>query len=288
MKEMVYKQYDQAELDAQYNLRERHPEFQTHFDWYDAESARARETLDCRLDVAYGDAPLENLDVFPALNPGSPVLVFIHGGYWQGMDKGAFAFPARTFVPAGAAYISVNYTLAPQEGIDVMVAQVRRALGWVHANAPSFNGDPERIHVSGHSAGGHLTGMMLITDWEAEGMPGALVKSGCAISGLFDLEPIRLCYLNQVVGMDAETSHRNSPLYHIPARGVPLVAVVGGEETDEFLRHNGMMATAWGARGFSCEKMSMPGLNHFSVVQELLRPDSPLTLAQLKLLGLSA
>lgn len=280
MEQPVYKHYDQPMLDSQYNLRVRHPDFQDHFDWFDRESAGAREEMECRLDVAYGDTAQQTLDVFPAAAPGSPMQVFIHGGYWQAMDKASFSFPARAFVPAGAAFVSINYELAPNAGMDEIVGQCRRAMAWCHANAASFNGDAERMHISGHSAGGHLIAMMAGADWAAvEGMPEAPFKGGCAISGLFDLEPVRLCYLNEVLGMDESTARRNSPLLNIPRKGIPFIAAVGGAETDEFRRQNGMLATAWRARGFPCEEMRIPHLNHFTIMRELNTPDSRLSQA---------
>jgi arylformamidase len=284
----VYKQYDQERLDAQYNLRARHPDFQDFFDAYERESERVRGALDCRLDVAYGDTPLQALDVFPARAPGAPVQVFIHGGYWQFLDKRHFRYPAQPFVEAGAAFVTVNYDLAPAVTLDQIVAQCRQALAWCHANAASFNGDPERIFLTGHSAGGHLTLMLAITDWAAQGaLPAHVIKGACAISGLFDLEPVRLCYLNAMLGLDTEGARRNSPLFHLGKRGPPLIAAVGAAETEEFRRQNGMLCTAWRARGLHCDELKLPDRHHFDIVQELARADSPLTHAILAQMGLA-
>jgi arylformamidase len=287
MSATIYKHYDQAALDAEYNLRARHPDFQTYFDGYEQESARVRNALVCRPDVPYGDTDLQALDVFPAREPGAPVLVFIHGGYWKGMDKRLFSFPAEPFVNAGAAYVSINYDLAPAVGLDQIVAQCRRALAWCHANAESFNGDPRRLFVCGHSAGGHLA-LMVVLPWPElpEGPPQPAVTGACAISGLFDLEPIRLSYLNEVLGLDAETARRNSPLYLLSRRGPPLIAAVGGAETNEFRRQTGMLTTAWRARGLPCEELTLPRLHHFDIVQGLGRTDSPLSRAMLDRMGL--
>ncbi|HKI98821.1 MAG TPA: alpha/beta hydrolase [bacterium] len=283
----VYKQYDQMQLDAQYKLRTRHPDFQTFFDAYERDSERVRGALEHRADVPYGDSPLQRLDVFPARRPGSPVQVFIHGGYWQGMDKRFFGYPAEPLVAAGAAFVSVNYDLAPAVSVDQIVAQCRAAVAWCHANAASFNGDPERLYVSGHSAGGHLTLMLVLGDWAPEqGEPQRIIRGACAISGVFDLEPIRLCYLNEALGLDGEAARRNSPLFHLGRHGPPLVAAVGHEETEEFRRQNGMLATAWRARGLDCEELTLPGRHHFDIVQELGRAESPLTRAMLAQMGL--
>ncbi|MDH4249363.1 MAG: alpha/beta hydrolase, partial [Deltaproteobacteria bacterium] len=161
----LYLNYDRAALDAQYFLRGRHKDFQQHLDRYESESARTVAALGCRRNVPYGPSPEETLDVFPARTPGSPVQVFIHGGYWQAQDKRSYSFVAGPLVAAGAAAVVINYALAPTVGLDEIVRQVRAAVAWTVLHAREFNGDPERIHVSGHSAGGHLTAMMLITDW---------------------------------------------------------------------------------------------------------------------------
>jgi arylformamidase len=283
----VYKHFDQAQLDAQYNLRARHPDFQQHFDGWERDSARVRGALECRLDVPYGETPLQRLDVFPARRPGAPVLLFFHGGYWQGLDKHFFGFPAEPLVAAGAAYVSVNYDLAPNVTLDQIVAQCRGALAWCHANAASFNGDPQRLHVSGHSAGGHLTLMLVLGDWAPpEGEPQRRIQGACSISGVFDLEPVRLSYLNAVLKLDVEAARRNSPLFHLGRHGPPLIAAVGRAETDEFRRQTGMLATAWRARGLACEELNVPERNHFDILRELARADSPLTRALLAQLGL--
>lgn len=286
MGEPVYKQFDQDALDAQYNLRARHPDFQSYFDGYEEASERTRAALDCRLDVSYGDTPLQAVDVFPARAPGAPVLVFIHGGYWQSLDKRQFSFPAGPAVQAGAAVVSVNYDLAPAVTMDRIVEQCRHAVAWSAANAADFNGDPQRLHVAGHSAGGHLTLMMVLTDWTAHGLPADLVKGTCAISGLYDLEPVRRSYLNETLRMDADMARRNSPLYLLGRRGPPLIAAVGAGETDEFRRQNGMLATALRARGVHCDEMTLPGQHHFNIVQALDDPQAPLTRALLAQLGL--
>lgn len=283
----VYKQYNQEQLDAQYNLRARHPDFQDFFDWYERESQRVRGGLECRLDIAYGDSAGQRLDVFPARAAGAPLLVFIHGGYWQGLDKGQFSYPAEPLVAAGAGYVSVNYDLAPTVKLDNIVAQCRRALDWCHANAASLNADPQRLYLAGHSAGGHLTLTTVLGDWApAEGEPRQRIQGACAISGVFDLEPIRLCYLNEVLVLDAEAARRNSPLYQLGRQGPPLIAAVGHGETDEFRRQNGMLATAWRARGLACEELTLPERHHFNIVQDLLRADSPLMRALLTQMGL--
>ena len=283
----MFRHYDRAGLDAQYNLRMRHPEYQEYLDRNERESERVRRTLPCRLDAAYGRKPGEKLDIFPAARPGAPVQVFIHGGYWQLLDKKSHSFVASPFVAAGCAVVAVNYTLAPAADMDEMVHQNRSALAWVYRNARTFNGDPSRIFISGHSAGGQFVAMLMAADLEAEeDVPADVIKGGCAFSGIFDLEPIRLSFLNEAIGMDEEGARRNSPLYHLPRGGAPLILAVGADETDEFLRQTAEFSAALKNVGYPCTSMVLSGLNHYSMVQELGSAESPLTQAVFRQMSL--
>src|SRR5204862_429678 len=155
----------------------------------------------------------------------------IHGGYWQWLDKPDFSVVARGLQPEGAAVVVVNYALISAVGMDQLVRQCRASIAWVHRHAASFGGDPIRIYVSGHSAGGHLVAMAMSTDWQAfGGLPTDVIKAGCAISGLYDLEPIRLCYLNAVLKLTPEDARRNSSVHCAPRRSGPLLLPLGGLE----------------------------------------------------------
>ena len=272
--------------EAGYNLRLRHPEFEEYFAAWESESARVRAACACTLDVRYGDGPDMTADLFPAPAGAAPIQVFIHGGYWRAMDKSSHSFPAEAFVAAGGAVVSLNYSLAPAVTLDTIVEQCRRALEWVVDNAERLNGDPRRIFVSGHSAGGHLTAMMLCTDWAARGRPADLVKGGTAISGIFDLAPMMETSINDDIRLDAEAAARNSPILNLPAAGAPLIAAVGAAETAEFVAQNRAFADAWRARGFDAGIMEIEGLNHYTVVMEMGRPGSALTKAALAQMGL--
>ena len=212
--EAIYRGYDRAALDAQYNNRARIPEFVDYFDRWLAWSAETRAALPGARDVPYGDLPVETLDIFPAEQPGAPILIMIHGGYWYSLDKHHDSFVAEGCRPHGVATVVINYGLAPDYRMDEIVRQNRAAAAWVWRNAASFGGDPTRIHALGQSAGGHLVAMLLATDWPGFGadLPADLVKSAISISGIYDLEPIRLCYLNDKVGMDEAEARRNSPV----------------------------------------------------------------------------
>ena len=282
----VFRTYDRAALDAEYNNRAK---VKDAMDWiarYGAESARARAELPMRFDVAYGVHHAERLDVFPAAGTApAPIHVFVHGGYWHRLDKADFSFVVRGLRPAGAVTVVVNYGLIPAVDMDTLVRQCRSAVAWVHAHASEIGGDPSRIFVSGHSAGGHLTAMLLATDWTTLGRPADLVKGGVAISGLYDLEPIRLCYLNDVLALTPETARRNSPVTLPAPRAGALVLAVGGEEGPEYHRQTAELATAWRVK--PGDVMDMAGHDHFSIVSELENPVSPLARAIQRQMGLA-
>jgi arylformamidase len=264
---------DTLAFEAEYNLRARHADYEDFLSRWRDESARVRGALAGEFDVRYGDGPDATLDIFAAEGDAAPILVFIHGGYWRGLDKADFSFVAEPFVQAGVSVASLNYSLAPAVTIDAIVEQCRAALGWLHRNAERCNGEPERLFVCGHSAGGHLTAMMMLTDWAARGLPADLVKGGTPISGLFDLAPIRQTSINDDVRLDRESAARNSPialLSELRAPGTPLIAAVGADETAEFVRQSRAFAEAWRRRGAP------------SAVMELADPASPLTQAILE------
>ena len=284
----VFRTYDRAALDAEYNNRLK---VKDAIEWMargGAESARARAELPLRFDVPYGTHSGERLDVFPAAKPGPvPVHVFIHGGYWQRMDKTDFSYVVRGLRPAGASTVVIDYGLMPSIDLDELVRQCRAAVAWVHRHASEWGGDPARITISGHSAGGHLVAMLLATDWAAFGAPGDVVKAGCAISGLYDLEPIRLCYLNDVLALTPEAARRNSPVHLAPQRSTPLILALGGTEGPEYHRQTDDLAAAWRARGVPIEVLDLAGHDHFSIVAELESPFSPLSRAIQGQMGLA-
>jgi arylformamidase len=272
----VFRNYDQAQLDAQYNNRAAVPDFARWTERWPVESAAIRTRLKGRIDVPYGSGERQTLDIFPAAGSRNPVLIYIHGGFWRALSKSDFSFVAEPYVAKGIAVAMVGYPLTPTVTLDELVESVRQAVTWTCRNAASFGGDPARIHVTGHSAGGHLTAMMMSTDWAARGMPADLVKSGCAISGIYELEPIRLCYLNADVRLTEAMVPRNSPVELIPERANPLILTVGGQETDEFLRQQEVYAEAWHGAGLPLEIVPMPKAQHFSILDGFTDPDNPL------------
>ena len=203
------------------------------------------------------------------------------------LDKSDFSYVARGFVRHGITTVVVNYALAPDASMDEIVRQNRAAAAWVWRNAASFGGDSSRIHALGQSAGGHLAAMLLATDWPAfgVGLPADLVKSAVSISGIYDLEPIRLCYLNDKLGMDESEAQRNSPVAQRYPVSAPLMLVSGDIESDEYERQAGDMAAVWEAHGYPLSRLELPGYNHFTMADQLRDPDSELTRAVMAQMG---
>ncbi len=283
----VYRDFDQETLNREYAIRDSVPleEFEATIARYGNESAKARESLNCLEDVPYGDGADEIMDIFPATG-GAPLFVFIHGGYWRMLSHKESSFMAPNLVAKGAAVATVNYSLAPAVTLDEIVRQCRAAIAFLHANAATYGADPDRIHICGNSAGGHLVGMLAAGGWHAEfGVPEDVIKSVCAVSGLHDLEPVRLSNANEWARLDEVSARRNSPIHHLPERGCPLIVSHGGNETAEFKRQTIEYADAWRAKGFTCEHIDCSSFNHFDIVFDLNDPNGGLARAVLDQMG---
>ncbi len=277
---------DPAWFDEQYNNRARVKDYARYFARWAERSAQARSQLDGHLDVAFGTDPAERLDVFPAAAAGSPVLVFIHGGYWRSLDKSDHSFVAPPFVRAGACVVVPNYGLCPAVTIETIALQSARALAWVWRNAARYGGDPARIAVVGHSAGGHLAAMLLSCRWKTVGddLPPRLLTGAASLSGLFDLEPLRHApFLQADLQLTPAAVRRLSPAFFPRPRG-PLYALVGGDESDEFIRQNQLIRDQWGpSTVLVCEALA--GRNHFDIVEDLVDPGRRVHQLALRLLG---
>ncbi|MEX0730566.1 MAG: alpha/beta hydrolase [Aquisalimonadaceae bacterium] len=284
----IYKGYTKEALNRQYDVDNSVPDLTVYQKKYNAETERVRGAYKHVRDVAYGSHPLELLDVFPAAQPGSPVHVYIHGGGWRTSSKNGRGFPAESFVNAGATYIPIDYPLAPDARMDEIVDAVRRAISWVWTHAAEHNGDPNRIYVSGNSAGGHLTAMLIAAGWQEKyGVPADVVKGATGISGLYDLEPHTIVDVRAYLNLDAEEARRNSPTHHLPDRTMPIVLAVGGDEPAEFLRQSRDYQSSLVGHGIHADLKILSGHNHFSIMAEMNRPEGELLRAMLAQMGLA-
>jgi arylformamidase len=279
--------FDPAWLEQQYNNRARIPDHPEIFGRWVAASQAARAGGPCELDIRYGAEAGETLDVFPPQQAGAPVLVFIHGGYWRSLDKSDLSFVAPAFVSAGAMVVVPNYDLCPQVDMETIALQMTRALAWVHRNAARWGGDPSRIVVAGHSAGGHLAAMLMACRWKevGEDLPANLVSSVLSISGLYDLEPLRhAAFIQADLKLTPASVKRLSPAFFPRPRG-KLLTLAGADESEEFIRQNQLIRDCWGPSTVPvCELV--PGRHHLDILHDLVDASTRLHALALDLLGL--
>jgi arylformamidase len=262
-------------IDAEYDPERRVGSRQPFLEWYIRESAATRARLDCRIDVAYGPTAPETLDLFPSAVPGSPILMFIHGGYWRALSSKEFSFVAAGLVPHGITVAVMNYALCPTVTIAEITRQSHAAVAWLAENAWRYSGDPTNLFAAGHSAGGQQVGMLLSDSKETERAAGA-IKGGIAISGLFDLRPLQRSWLQPTLQLTDESAAAQSPLLKIPKRASPLLVSVGGDESNAFLAQSLDYLAAWQAAGLAGEYVPQPGRNHYDAIYGLADPQSAL------------
>ena len=246
--------------------------------------------LGAPLRLAYGASEIEKLDIYKTSRPNAPVNVYIHGGAWRNGQAKDFAFPAEVFVNAGAHFIVVDFAQVTDTGGDLMpmIRQVRGAVAWVSKNAASFGGDPERVYITGHSSGAHLSGCALITDWQKDfGLPANIIKGGLLISGMYDLKPVRLSKRSEYVKFTDEIEQALSSQRHLDRLNAPIIVAYGTQETPEFQRQSRDFAAAVKAAGKPVELIVGEGFNHFEMQETLGNPYGIAGRAALKLMNLS-
>lgn len=266
-----------AYYNTQYNARAGIDDHVQIFERWARASANVRSAGTGILDMAYGESAGERLDFFPAAQPGGSLLVFIHGGWWRSLDKSDFSFLAPAFNAAGINVALTNYTLAPDADLEEITLQQVRALAWLYRNGQHHGADVDRIVVAGHSAGAHLTAMMMAAQWPAfePDLPADLVKAGVAFSGLYDLAPVQHAdFVNCDLRLTPERVGALSPALMDQAHPTPFITAVGGLESDEFKRQNGLLATAW--QGSHVADIPMPQANHLTICDALAGPGLPL------------
>lgn len=270
------------QLEEQYDLLASLPEHSDGRDYdsyvvsYNARSEQARRDLDCELGIPYGPSLPETLDVFPG-RPGGPLVIFVHGGSWIELTSTEFSFVASGLVAGGATVVIPTYALCPAVTIDEITRQVRAAVAWAYRHGAEYGADASRIVVVGHSAGGHLVGRLLATDWEGVyGIPATAIRGGCAITGIFDLRPLPFTSDQPFLRLTADQVLRESPILNLPTSAPPLLLTFGSRQPREYRRQSTDFFRAWTDADLSADCWERAGLNHFDELDDLEREDSEL------------
>tara|TARA_Y100001936_G_C16094323_1_gene690370 strand:+ start:17321 stop:18205 length:885 start_codon:yes stop_codon:yes gene_type:complete len=277
--EKVFLNYTQEELDWQYDHSQRFPDTGIFQKERGDASQAARAIVKGLIDVPYGNHEDEVVDIFQAEGKeGGPVVVFFHGGAWTRGSKNGYSFPAAEFVPRGVSWVATEFTKVPQGSLSNQVRQNRDAVAWVYNNAEKYGWNRDQIYIAGHSSGGHMCGMVLVTDWQkAYDLPQNLIKGATAISGMYDLEAVYLSYRNNYLNLSEAEWRENSSILHIPAEcDVPLLIGCAEHDTAEFHRQPEEFLKAWQAAGHSGEFIELMDRHHFTGSMCFGEADHPL------------
>ena len=274
---ILYKGMDAQTLEAEYNLRARRgDDFDAVVERWLSRSALHREQSGARVDLSYGEGEREKLDYFYSGDENGPLLFYIHGGYWQRGDKAMYSFVTESFIKHGVSVVVMNYNLTPSVRMAEIPPQIRNCIVWCWHHADELKFSRDKIFVSGHSAGGHLTALMMATDWPQldTHLPLDIMRGGIPISGLFELEPLVHTSLNEGPQMDVPEAIELSPCFIPPLTDAPQLVVVGGGETAEFLRQSDDYANQYRTENRIMERYDVPNDDHFDELERLAEDDS--------------
>lgn len=246
------------------------------------ESERAKQLVDCELAIPYGQKPKQKIDMFgsKSLPKDAPVLVYIHGGYWQLLEREKSSYMAPCLVNAGAVVIPVGYEYAPEARMDEIVSQVKEAVSFIIKWA--YRRGSRGVYLCGHSAGGHLAAMMLAVDWMVEcNLTFDIVKGAILISGVYDLRPILYTTVNDQVQMNGKSAWENSPCRHVEAiahlsRHRNILIAIAEFDSPAFIKQSQQFEKALDTRGLSTHFVELKGLDHFNIVENLRFKEDPL------------
>jgi len=273
------------EVERGYNNRAAVPDHPRWIARYDELSQATRTVLAPKEDVRYGSGPKETLDIFVPPGGARATFVFIHGGYWRAFDKSQFLFVAAPFVAQEIAVVSLNYDLCPDVSIATLVEECRGALRWIVREGAAHGINTERIVVGGHSAGGHLAGMLMTTDWIAHGLARDPIIGAVSVSGVHDLTPLVLFSFNADLKLDEAEAARLSLTNITPRTKAPMTIVTGADETSEFVRQAWLLWDAWphNRPRDATAPMLLPDHDHFSIIADYADAESALSRATLAL-----
>jgi arylformamidase len=270
------------DLDAEYNNRAMVPDHPAIMAGWASDAAAFRAARpDATLDKSYGASERQLYDLFPSPAPrsGAPILLFIHGGYWQALDKSSFSHMAAGANAHGLDVAVMSYDLCPQVPLGEIVDQVIACARALHAATG------RKVLPFGHSAGGHLAACLAGANWHWIGEKDSIIAAAMPVSGLFHLAPLIHTFVNKAVGMDVGQASRASPLVWSPPRGLKVTAVVGGDESSEYHRQTRALVECWGAVGADTKAITVPGANHFTVILPFADKGSALTAELVRLAG---
>jgi arylformamidase len=285
---LVFMDYDQIELDASYDQTYYEPLLGQVAKRLGSNSEAVRVRLGAPERAAYGPTEIEKLEIYRTKPSKAPIFVFIHGGNWflgSAKDSG---YAAEMFVRAGAHYVALDFASVKDLGGDLnaMATQIRRGIAWVYKNAASFGGDPDRVFIGGHSSGGHLAGVALVTDWSEFGLPPTTVKGGLCISGMYEMAPVRLSWRRTYVNFTDATAEAMSSQRHIDKIAAPVTVAYGTFETPDFQRQSREFAAAIKAAGKPVELIEAPNYAHVEMAESLGNPYGPCGRAALAMMRL--
>ena len=263
-------------LEKGYNVRLLVDDFDALIEKWSKWSEDFRANADSSLNCQYSSGEKDKLDIFRCGKPNAPLFIFIHGGYWQRGDKSVYSFVAESFVSSGIDVALIGYQLCPGTSMTNIVDKIREAIVWIWNNASDYCISRHRINVSGHSAGGHITGMVLATDWStiSNNLPKDIVKTGIPISGLYQLDPIRETTIADALGLNDEESLALSPHFYQPQTEAPILVTLGGGETPEFHWQTNKFLKRWKNFKAPLDYFAEPDVDHFGVVERLANSES--------------
>lgn len=273
-----------GEVESHFNPRVACPDATAHLEYFIAESAAARNRQDMRRNIPYGDHAREVYDIFPG-PVGGPMHIFIHGGYWRALSKDEHSFVAEPFASAGATVVMINYPLCPEVTLDSLAASVMRGIAHAASHAADYGAATDGVHVSGHSAGAHLSAIAVAHDWTQYGLSADLIRSAALLSGIFDPRATQRISINAEIGLTDNVAARNNILTdaYAPRAGIDLLVAAGGDEPDGWIGQS----TAYAAiHGVTREVILVKGSNHFTLMQEVANAKSHLTRTMLSMMGL--
>lgn len=285
---IVYKGMDADTLEAEYNLvARRGPDFPDLVERWIKRNEALKQSSGARIDLAYGEGEREKLDFFSGEDSNGPVVIYIHGGYWQRGDKNMYSFVTEAFIKHGVSVSMLNYNLTPSVRMGQIPPQIQKAIAWNWRNSDDLGFSKEKVYVMGHSAGGHLTAMMMATDWNKidSTMPTDMIQGGIPVSGVFELEPIVHTSLNTGPQMDVDEAIAESPSFIPPITNAPQLVVTGGGETAEFLRQSDDYADKFRTPERTMERYDVPGMDHFDELERLAEDDSVFFEKCMKMIG---